>query len=36
MTIGAPAVEAGFDRHMVKPVNLEELTQLLLTVPDAA
>jgi PAS domain S-box-containing protein len=27
------AVEAGFDHHMVKPTNIEDLTSLLLTLP---
>ena len=29
------AIEAGFNRHMVKPANLEELMQLLITLPHA-
>jgi len=29
------AIEAGFNHHLVKPTSIEELTQLLLTLPHA-
>ncbi len=28
------ALDAGFDRHIVKPANLDDLVQLLVTLPD--